>query len=827
MLILVPVLCALFLASCGQEERAKKPDDVVNAAEKEEKEKPKNPSVNANVTPPGSPIKAPKPVNKLPDYNLGGGEGKGGINNQDGDNYCKHEPTGPTGIICDTGLEAPCNVGEIVCEDRHSSCVNVIASCGLQTFLAARPFSAGQEAIAFASGDFNGDTIPDAAVINQTVNTISILLGLGNGEFQSPSTVPLSFNPRDIATADLDGDLDLDLVIVHPAEDGTTVCLGNGAGAFVCNAGPATGDNPVALALGEFSNTDGIDLAVVNYGANSVSVYQGNNNGTFQMPNNFAVGSGPVAIDSGALANSSARDLVVVNALGDSISVLIDNNGGSYLPAVTYPVGNYPSAVELADLDNDGDLDVAVANVDSDDVTILFNDGFGVLSLLSEFHILSATYDVCPNPTAITSADIDGNSYIDLLLSCDDRISILFNENGVFEEQQYTTGKAASDISVEDVNGDSYPDVLVSAFDGEIIVFLGSVDGTLSAVTSDFNCLSARGLALGDVDQDGDLDVAIGCPGEGNVKVRLNNGDGTYGTSAAYLATGEAVNVALADLNNDTYVDLILLLKVSNELRIVFNNQDGTFSGPVNYTLTLATPQSLTVTDIGGDGDLDIVVTNLSDESVSLFFNNGLGVFSTILNDVSAASNPYDVAAGNFDGAFGMDLAIPYRGSDLIEVRLSGGENLLYPTKVLYPLAVGSLPSSVAVGDVNGDGWADIAIAESGTDKISFALNNPMSPGSFSISPTQFDVGDNPLSVILVDVNADGNLDVVSANEDDASISVITLDGALNVLENQKYIVGGGPYEVVAGRLDDDFDLDLITSLGFQDGMSIILNLSE
>lgn len=827
MLIFAPILFALIFTSCSKHEELKAPSDGVESAEEETNKQPEKLAPDSVVRMPTSPTKVQKPVNKLPDYNLGGGKGQNGLDNQDGDNYCKHEPNGSTGIICDTGLEAPCNVGEIVCQDKVSTCVNVIASCGQELFLGARSFLAGSEAIAMASGDFNGDGFIDEAIINQTVNTISILFGNGNGEFQSPTTVSLSANPRDIATADINGDQILDLVVVHPATNGTTVCIGSGVGTFVCNAGPVTGDNPVALALGEFNGVDGIDLAVVNYSSNNVSVFGGNNNGTFQVGINFAVGSGPVAIDTGNINSLNGRDLVIVNSLGDSISVLINNGLGSFAPAINYPVGTFPSAVVLADLDNDTDLDVAVANVDSDDVTILFNDGLGILSLLSELRILALTYNVCPNPTAIAGADIDDDQDNDLLVSCENFISVLYNTNGNFDEEPYTTALPASDINAVDVNKDGYLDVAVSIYNGSALVFLGSVNGTLTAVTSNFNCLSARGTALGDVDQDGDLDIAIGCPGEGNAKIRFNQGDGSYGTSTPYLATGGAVNVALNDLNNDNYPEFIILEKNSNNMRIFFNEGDGTFSAPVDYALNLATPQSLVVTDIGGDGDNDIVITNLADESVTLYFNNGLGVFSTVLNDVSAGLNPNDVVAGNFDGAFGMDLAIPYQGSDKIEIRLSGGENLLYPTKTFYPLSVGSAPVAVVVGDVNEDGWVDVAIAESGTNKVSFALNNPMSPGSFTISPIKFDIGPNPVSVILSDVNLDTHLDVVAANRDDGTITVISLNGALTLLDSTKYVVGSGPYEIVAGRLDDDFDPDLVTSLGEQDGMSIIFNIVE
>ncbi len=681
-----------------------------------------------------------------------------------------------------------------------------------------------------ASGDFNGDGFGDQAVTNPADNTISILLGDANGTLGAPTSIAILGMPVNIAAGDLNGDQILDLVTVNASSNNTNVCLGSGTGTFMCLLGPATGNLPSGLALAYLDDNTFLDLVVTNSSDNTVSVFFGNNDGTFSLNALYASGSGPAAVSVGDLDGQNGADLVVVNPLSDNISVYLNSGLGTFAPQVVYGGLFNPSGAALGDLDNDGDLDVAVANEDDDSVTIFYNNGLGILALLDThaIHIMLANYNVCDNPSAIEARDLDQDNDIDLAISCfTGAITVLTNDGDSFSRQDYTTASDAQDISISDVNADGYPDLLVTTDEGQIVVFLGSVNGTFSAVTSDFNCLSARGVALGDVDQDGDLDIAIACPGEGNTKVHLNNGDGTFGTSAPYLAVGSAVSVALSDVNGDTFADLIILEKTSSNIRVFFNDQDGTFSFNADYSATLSTPQSMIVTDIGGDGDNDIIVTNLGTNSITLFFNNGLGIFSTVVNDVGVLLEPRDVVAANLDNIGGMDAVIAWTGSDLFEVRRSGTENVVYSTKTTYPLAVGSKPRGVAVGDLNKDGFIDIAVAESGTDKVTVAFNNPMSLGNFIISPTQYDVGPNPISIVLTDANLDGNLDIITANEDDGTITLVSLDSSLNVISTVNYIVGNTPFDLVAGRLDDDLDPDLVTSISGEDGMSIVLNINE
>ncbi len=823
------IFALLIIASCGLENHnqindARPIESPQDAAEKVADKKKDPKPEDKELYPPKT---TPPPRPKYTDFF--NKNGHNGITNQDGDNYCKNQPDGPTEVVCSTGLQAPCDAGLIACSKGKSHCDSLISSCGLQNFLAGRVFPGGNEPTAIASGDFNGDGFADAALTNPLNDTISILLGDESGAFLAPTSIPIAGMPVNIATADINGDQILDLVTVNASSNNTNVCLGTGTGAFVCVVGPPTGNVPSSLALADLNGDLFLDLVVTNSGDNTMSVFFGNNDGTFAFNALYVTGSGPAAIAVGDLDNQNGADLVVVNPLSDNISVYLNSGLGTFSPGVIYGGLFNPSGVALGDFDSDSDLDVAVANEDDDSVTIFDNDGLGILSIFNakNIHIMLATYNVCDNPSGIEARDLDQDGDSDLAISCfTGSATVLTNDNGVFSRLDYTSGSGAQDISISDVNGDTYLDLILSTQSDGVVVVLGSINGTFSSVSIDSNCLFAKGLALGDVDLDGDLDIAIACPGEGNAKIRLNLGDGNFGTSAPYLATGSAVNVALSDINGDTYPDFLILEKTSSELRVFFNDQNGLFSFNASYSSTLNTPQSMVVTDIGGDGDLDVVITNIGNESVSLLYNNGLGVFSTILNDVGIPVEPNDVATGNFDNLSGMDVVIPYTGSDLFEVRLSGGENILYPTKTSYPLAPGSAPVAVAVGDLNNDGLNDIAIAESGSDKVSVALNNPMSPGTFAVSLNQFDVGPDPISVILVDANLDGNLDIVAANKEDGTVTLVTLDGALNALSTTKYAAGLSPYEVVAGRLDADQDADLVTSLSGSDGMSISLNIN-
>src|SRR6266478_4324528 len=142
-----------------------------------------------------------------------------------------------------------------------------------------------------AVGDFNGDGKADLAVVNFGDWNVYVLLGNGDGTFQAARSVYFASGggfPWSIAKGDFNGDGKLDLVVSNYGDNSLSVLLGNGDGTFQAPLTATVGTNPAQVTVGDFNGDGKLDLAVANLNDNTLSVLLGNGDGTFQTPQTFA-----------------------------------------------------------------------------------------------------------------------------------------------------------------------------------------------------------------------------------------------------------------------------------------------------------------------------------------------------------------------------------------------------------------------------------------------------------------------------------------------------------------------------------------------------------
>jgi len=179
--------------------------------------------------------------------------------------------------------------------------------------------------ISVAVGDVNGDERPDLAVANSGGNTVSVLLGNGDGTFQSALTLTAGSYPDSVAVGDVNGDGRPDLVVANYYSNDVLVLLGNGDGTFQPALSFDAGTNPHSVAVRDVNGDGRPDLAVANAGSNNVSVLMSYGDGTFQPALSFGAGTYPISVAVGDFNGDGRPDLATANYNSNDVSVLINN----------------------------------------------------------------------------------------------------------------------------------------------------------------------------------------------------------------------------------------------------------------------------------------------------------------------------------------------------------------------------------------------------------------------------------------------------------------------------------------------------------------------
>ena len=334
--------------------------------------------------------------------------------------------------------------------------------------------------------DFNGDGKPDMAVVDRVSDSISILLGKGDGTFTPAANYATGADCIAIAVGDFNGDGKLDLITANRAAYTISILLGNGDGTFGSHVDYTTGTEPMAIALGDFNGDGFLDVAVVNNADNTLSIFLGSGNGTLQNPATYAVGSSPIAIVTGDFNGDGYLDLATANTGGNNVSVLFGKGDGTFLAAAFYATGDDPDGMLAADLNGDGKLDLVVADNGSDNISVLLNSGTGTFPT-------NVAYPVGTLPFAVVAGDFVGNRRIDIAVvnSGDDTVSIVpGNGDGTLNPAgtlTFDTGDQDLGLAVGDFNLDGRADLVVSNSEDNTVSVMLQVPGvTLSGASLAF-----------------------------------------------------------------------------------------------------------------------------------------------------------------------------------------------------------------------------------------------------------------------------------------------------------------------------------------------------
>ena len=479
----------------------------------------------------------------------------------------------------------------------------------------------------------------------------------------------------------------------------------------------------------------------------------------FDAPRIYQVENGPYSLPVGDFNGDGKLDLVAET--GNGTVILLGNGDGTFQPGANVPnvTGNL---FVVGDFNGDGKLDLATADAKSkNNVAIFLGNGDGTFQA-GKISLVSGA------PTFLAVGDFNGDGKLDLAVAVgkDNDVSILLgNGDGTLQPAvSYAAGEDPYSLAVADFNKDGKPDLaVVNRKSNNVSILLGNGDGTFQPPQDYATAPGATAVVAADFDQDGNTDLAVASPSTNTISILLGNGDGSFQAQVPH-PVDHAGSLVAADMNGDGKPDLVVS-GWADTLRppaILLGNGDGTFQPPVNYE---PDGNLIVVADLNGDGVPDLAVGSnqmrqATNDNVTILLGKGGGVFVPPLKSYPVLSDAVFLAVGDFNGDGRADLAVADEGSNAVSILLNNGAGGFQP-RVDY--AVLKQPVSIAVGDFNGDGKPDLAVAEYGANAISILLGN--GDGTFR-SSVSYGLGiGSPTSVVAADFNGDGKLDLAISDE--------------------------------------------------------------
>ncbi len=358
-----------------------------------------------------------------------------------------------------------------------------------------------------------------------------------------------------------------------------------------------------------------------------------------------------------------------------------------------------------------------------------------------------------------------------------------------------------------------------------------------------------------DLNGDGIPDLVVANQFSSNISVMFGVGDGTFRPAVNYPADSFASAVAVGDFNHDGHEDVAVANYFSGDVSILLNNGDGTLQPAVNYNVG-GEPLALAIGDFTGDGNLDIAVATASSSvgvagSVVILKGDGHGNFTTG-NTIAVGVRPYSIVAARFGHDQFLDLAVANRNSDASSgsavalgsgtvTILRGDGNGAFQT--VETDTVGDQPTSIAAGDLNGDGLTDLAVANAEDRSVSLLIGQ--ANGTFAVQPPLNLVGeamsinaggsDSGLdgfrsTVIMADFNGDGRLDLALANSLDPLVRVALQNADGSFGPSESIDVGGvsvQPQDLLAADFTGDGRIGLAAVDGFGGAVTVRLGLGD
>ncbi len=726
-------------------------------------------------------------------------------------------------------------------------------------FASAAATPTGSVPVAVAVADFNGDGISDMAVVNTASNTVTPLIGLGNGTFQDlQQTFTTGNSPAAIVAGDFNNDGVVDLAVANVGDNTVTYYYGRGDGSFYFVGSIVTGGGPANLVAGDFNRDGQIDLAVVNRSESSLSILLGTGAGFSAVAAKPLTGSTPYGIATGDFNGDGYPDLVVPNYFSNTASVYLGHGDGTYSAAINLVTGVYPSAVVVGDFNGDGKADLAVTNSFSKTVTLYLGNGLG------QFNASVPALVTGNNPGSLVIGDFNGDGKQDLAVANTGSNNIdvyLGHGDGTYASPlAVPTANAPGAVSAGDFNVDGLTDLLVAyattnqaqaVLNTSTTVATASISNIVPLGPASLTVFAQLASSASYASSQSNNVIVAGTPisttttlyvgastaaiGE-IVQIAATVKPSTYGSlfisAPVTLYDGASVLASASPVNGVVSFNFSFLTAGTHNFHAAYPG-DGTFAGSATASLPMTVVASTASTTTLATSAASVAHGTVVDLTATVT-SSGAPVTRGTVNFCNAdAAHCTDTSLLRSvqltpSGTASARLALPV-GSHRIQAVFSGAGVVKASTSTTQTVSVtGTYPVSIAMTASGAAGsyaltakltgqtsqplpYTPVQLVDTSNAGLALASAYPSQQLlPFSLETNLPGLGVFPFGVVTGDFNNDGKMDAIVANFQSQSFNVMLGNGNGTFKALPAFPTPASPWEMVAGDFNGDGKLDFV-----------------